>query len=432
MSRELIGYELGFNLFDENGETAVSMLRGTGAPGGDASFQDAALPGSMFQNTGGEIYVKKTAGTGADKWKKLSDADDLLNLSWRSEKVRFATDDVLAAGTIDITTITDNESMVIGDIVVGEYLLSDLGGTPLLFEITAKPGGDDITIAAASDPLAANDSFVVQKWLPDSPGAQENAALAHYNGSTVIKLADVDWNFATGINLAAGYAAASGDPAAGDSLQVAMQKVDGNIDAVNSAMGIAQGATDMGAYTGALLNDNESTKQNIQQLETEAEALRSSLGGSAGDTDMGTYTGNIISDNVNQRVVNQELESAIEDIQSSVGPADIAQNTPTTVDTVLVDEVQYVEWEVVAHDIGDPTKVKKFKISGFHNGHAGADATAVNDSVYQIDKIGSSFNVQASAVLAGAAGAQTMGLELETSDSDGIRYAVRRTSVLAL
>ena len=40
-----------------------------------------------------------------------------------------------------------------------------------------------------------------------------------------------------------------------------------------AAIGIADGDQNMGVYTGALINDNETIKQNIQQLETAVEAL---------------------------------------------------------------------------------------------------------------------------------------------------------------
>jgi len=433
MSRDIAGFELGFNLFEENGDSPISTLRGSGAPGADGSFQDNANPGSFYHNSAGEVYVKKSAGAGTDKWSKLSDADDLLNLSWRGEVVRALTDDTVAAGSVDPTSWSDNETPVAaGDFTVGEFVIGDADGTPALFEVTAI-SAPNITLAAAADPLANNDAFIVRNYLPDSPASQENDALVVYNGSVMIKLADVDWNFADGINIAAGYAASAGDVSSSDTVQGALQKLDGNLDNTSSILGRnVQSDSDMGNYTGSLLNDGESIKQNIQQLETEAQALRTSLGGVAGDVDMGVYTGNIISDNVNQRTVNQELESAIEALESTAGPADIAQNTPTVVDTVLVDEFQSAEWEVTAHDIGDPTKVRKFRIEGFHNGHAGADATVVKDDISRRQNIGGTFNIQASVVLSGTGASQTMGLQLDTSDADGIRYTVRRTGVAAL
>lgn len=429
MAREFFGFEKGLDFFAENGDAVqVRFLFGAAAPGGDAGDQDASPIGSVYARTSGEFYQKIANGGSAADWEKFGNVD-IDTLSWRSEKVRFATDDTLSAGTVDITTITDNEGMVIGDINVGEFVIGDRDGVPALFEVTAKPGGDDITLAAASQPIASNDTFMVQQYLPDSPAAQEGQAIVHVPtaGSPAIKIADVNWNFADGISLAAGYTPASGDISSADTVQSAVEKLDGNVDALTSAVGVAQGDNDMGTYTGSLLNDNESAKQNIQQLETESEALRSSLGGSVGDTDMGTYTGSTISDNVDQRTVNQELETAIEAISpTSVGPADLAQATPTTVDTVLVDECQSVEWEVTAHDIGDPTKVQILTITAFHDGHAGADAANVKDMVYAKAKLGGNFNLSADAVLSGTGAAQTIGLQLETSDSDGIRYTVQR------
>ena len=110
---------------------------------------------------------------------------------------------------------------------------------------------------------------------------------------------------------------------------------------IRTTTGTADGDTDMGTYTGTLINDNESTKQNIQQLETPVEvnsaevvAQRTTSGTSATDTDMGTYTGGIITDNVSQRAINQQLEDAIESIPSGLafqGNWNASTNTPTLV-----------------------------------------------------------------------------------------------------
>jgi hypothetical protein len=211
------------------------------------------------------------------------------------------------------------------------------------------------------------------------------------NGEFYTKIADAnataDWELKSAGNnvIMVGYTPANGDVTVGDTYDEAFEKLDGNQRDLTTAAGIAQGATDMG-----------------------------------------TYTGNIISDNVVQTVVNQELESAIEAIKTDVGPANIAQNVATVVDSVLVDDCQRVEWEVTAHDIGTPANVKTFQISGFHNGHAGADATLVKDKVYDKSKLGGNFNLQSSVTITGAAGAQAMNLVLETSDTDGIRYTASR------
>jgi len=441
MAREGFGIEKLLRIEAENNDSVnVEILFGSAAPGADGGEQDDAPLGSLYIRQNGALstlYQKQTDTNLAADWIENGSSSITVGV-WRPEKVSVLTDDIQGAGVRDIVAspFSDDDAPVltISDFVVGEFIISDADGTPTLLEIT-NVASPNVTFAVASTALSQDDTFLIRNYLPDAPGSQEGQAIANYNGSVMVKIGDVDWDFATGINISGSYTPASGNPDSNDSVESALEKIDGNVDQLTAAVGVAQGDGDMGTYTGALLNDNESAKQNIQQLESEAEASRTTMGTAAGDTDMGTYTGNLLNDNESAKQNIQQLETAVEALQDEVGevgPANIPQSTPTTVDTVLVDECQYAEWEVVAHDIGDPTSVKRAKVSGFHNGHAGADATSVSDSVFDTKRIGSNFNLQLSVVLAGAAGAQTMGLQIETSDSDGIRYTARRTCVLAL
>jgi len=400
MAREGFGIEKLLRIEATNDDSVnIEILFGSAAPGGDGGEQDDAPLGSLYLRQNGSnstLYQKQTDTNLAADWIENGASNAVIGV-WRPEKVSVLTNDTQGAGVRDVVAnpFSDDDAPVLGasDFVVGEFIISDADGTPTLLEIT-NVAAPNVTFAVASTALSQDDTFLIRNYLPDTPGSQEGQAIANYNGTVMVKIGDVDWDFATGINLSSGYTPGSGDISSSDTVESAIEKLDGNVDALTSAVGVSQGDTNMGTYTGSLLNDNESAKQNIQQLETAVEALQNETG--------------------------------------EAGPADIAQNTPTTVDTVLVDECQYAEWEVVAHDIGDPTAVKRAKVSGMHNGHAGADATVVNDSVFDTKRIGSNFNLQLSVVLSGAGAAQTMGLEIETSDADGIRYSVRRTCVAAL
>ena len=124
MSRDFKGVERGLLVTDTNSDDGVVIgLSGTGAPLGTSGPTAEAGIGSTYGNrTNGDQYKKITSTNSAADW-VLSDAGGVTidELSWRNEKVRFATDDTLSAGTFDITTLTDNDDMVIGDINVGEY-----------------------------------------------------------------------------------------------------------------------------------------------------------------------------------------------------------------------------------------------------------------------------------------------------------------------
>jgi len=71
MARQLFQVEGGYS--DGN----ISYLSGAGAPGGDASFQDAAPVGSIYEDTTSLAkYRKITAGTGTAMWKLAVSASD--------------------------------------------------------------------------------------------------------------------------------------------------------------------------------------------------------------------------------------------------------------------------------------------------------------------------------------------------------------------
>ena len=284
-------------------------------------------------------------------------------------------------------------------------------------------------VSAAADPLVDNDSFVVRRYLPDTPAAQENMALVVYNGSTMLKLADVDWNFATGIELSSGYTSGSGDISSSDTVESAIEKLDGNVDNLTSAVGVSQGDTNMGTYTGSLINDNESAKQNIQQLESEAEAIRTLSGTSSGDTDLGTFPGGIIADNEDIKGALEDLEGAIEALPVPVSGEVTGITTITTINTFLVDSFDSAEWEIVVFEEATPANKKSLKISAVHDGTASADATDFDRSTFARNRVGSNFNAAFSIDLNGTGTSQTMRLRCSSSTA-GVTVRFRRTTIL--
>jgi hypothetical protein len=205
---------------------------------------------------------------------ELNSATAAVIGTWRPEAVVLVTDAVQGAGTRDVVAnpFSDDEGtkVPIGDYEIGKYIISDADGTPVLLEITAV-SGDDVTFAVASNPLAQSDSFVVQHYLPDSPDGQEKEAIAIYNGSVMVKISDIDWNFADGINMAAGYTAQNGSISSSDTVNSAIEKLDGNQQDLISLSGVAQGEIDLGAFTGSVIPDDQTIKQALQALETETE-----------------------------------------------------------------------------------------------------------------------------------------------------------------
>jgi len=227
-------------------------LQGTAAPGGDASIQDAAGIGSMYHNTTSGAIFKKIANVGSTAdWTELGNVN-LSNLKWRNEKIGALTDDSVAPGSaIDMTAWTDNEKGFGGDdMSIGDHVLVDGDGTPVLLEMTAKVSDTSVTLAAAAQPIVDNNTFVVQSYLPDVGAAQEAQALVTIPvaGAAVIKISDFNWALATGISMN-GLAATTGALTGTETVQVAIEKIEkGLIDAL-AVIGVARNATSLGAFT---------------------------------------------------------------------------------------------------------------------------------------------------------------------------------------
>lgn len=434
MARQLFGLEKGIRLFAENGAAGVDVIFGAGAPGGDSGAQDAAPVGSLYQRTDGTLYQKKASANAAADWVRLATLDDIYNLAWRTEKVIAATGDAApsSGATIDLSSAPfgdDEGTQLAGaDFAVDTYIIFGVGGTPKLMRVS-NVAGDVITVVDAADPLSANDTFVCQNYLPDTPADQEASAIVHFNGTAVIKLSDFNWAIATGINLSGGYSGsgANANPAGGDSVETAIEKLDANQRDLVTLSGVALGAGDLGTFTGDIIADNSTVKAALQALETELVDTRDNVddlitlsGVAENATDLGTFTGGVIPDNSTIKGALQALETAQEGRTQAAGVT-----TATTLDSVLVDDVLGVEWEVHMREDATPANVRVEKIRALHNGHAGADANAVDDSSYGVIKLGSNFNAEVSVDLNGTGAAQELRLRVESSTA-GVTFTARR------
>jgi hypothetical protein len=375
-----------------------SPLIGTGAPGGDAALEDSAEKGSLYQQTDGDgsLYQKKADGTGADKWKRLANTDDLLGLSFRKELVRAATGDADPGATHDIgtTPFTDDNAPLLdgSDFTNGEHIIYGVGGTPVLKKIT-NIVGDVLTLAAADDPMADNDNFVIKNYLPDSPDDQEKEALVHYNGSAIIKIADFNWNVADGISLTGSWAQQNGTVAANDTVEVAIEKLAGNQIDLTTLSGVAQGAVNLGTFTGVTIPDNSNNKEALQALETKIELIDLEAGGG----------------------FSQE-----EDV-----------TTITTLDEVPVDDVLACEWELHMRDVDNPTRIRVEKVWVTHDGHDSADAVNYDVSVHTKLSIGPVFNRSVTIDLNGSGVGQTLRIRVASTETNGVHFTARRTDVRA-
>lgn len=289
------------------------------------------------------------------------------------------------------------------DAINGAVLVSQLAGA-------AAPGGD----AGPQDAAPIGSTY------------------QRTDGGFYVKTANVgatsDWALFAFV-LSGGYAPVNGDPTAGDTFEEAIAKLDGNQDDIQTSLGIAQGDVDFGTFTGAVIEDNRTAKEALQDLEDSLEALVTLSGVALDATDLGTFTGSIIVDNRTIKEAFQDLETYVESISGGTTAEETGITTATVVDSVLVDDHDSVEWEVVIFEEATPANKKFLKVTALHDGTASADATEVDDTVHTKLKVGSNFNAEVAVILSGAGGAQEMQLEV-TSSTAGVTARARRTTAI--
>ena len=274
-------------------------------------------------------------------------------------------------------------------------------------------------------------------------GPQDDAPISSIyhrnNGEFYVKTADTnaasDWKLVP-VQLSAGYLAANGTVAIGQSFEEAIEFLAGNQIDLTTLSGVSQGATDLGTFTGDIISDTVTNKVALQELETELVDTRQNVddlitlsGVAENATSLGAFTGVTIPDSSTNKAALQSLETALEAIEGGFAVLVSGITTLQDVDTFLVDNAHSLEWEIVAWEEATPANKIFQKITALHNGTASADATVVDDSVHTKLKVGANFNLVVAVDLNGAAGAQTIRLRASSS-SAGVAMEVRRTGVL--
>lgn len=436
MSRQRYGVEKGFNISLENSDIEVAWIAGTAAPDG-LGEQAAATIGSIYQriNTG-ELYQKKTNVGDATDWVIFATGTTVTR--WRPELVDVLTNDTQGAGVRDVVASPfsddDGTTLLPADFIVGHYILEDADGTPSLLEIT-NVSGDNVTFAAATA-LVDGDAFIAKNYLPDADG-QENQAIVVFSDAIMVKIADVDWNFATGISLSNAFVnTTNGTVTSADTVESGMEKLSGNQLDLTTLTGVAQGSTDLGTFTGATIPGAQTIKQAFQAVETAHEEVDQNVddlitlsGVAENATNQGTMSGgDILTDASTENALFLEIDGELTRQRGKTSAAGVT--TIATIDSVLVDNVANAQWQITVEQQSAPANKKHFSVFAGHNGHVAADATAVDDDVSKILKQGASFNASVSVDINGAAGAQVMRLRAASTEPGGINIYAKRIETL--
>lgn len=308
-------------------------------------------------------------------------------LRWIEEMVAVTADDLTTPPSGLSPAFSDNDGGLALPLTAGDRIYSTFDN-----KIYIASAGT----WAAGTAVLTGDQFFTHHNLLD-PVNQEKGAAFNYNGTSTVKVADFDFELATSINLSGGYTPANGSVAASDTVEEAVEKLDANQADLTTLSGEAQGAVNHGTFTEDIIQDNRNTHEALQDLETAVAA-------------------------------NEEEENTTTGIGS----------TFTTVDSVLVDEVDYAIWYVYAEGITDRGKKYATRVSAVHDGTPTADATvgtAGTDSDENLflefsgNKI-AGIDFQVIVVDNGGGAAQTMELQARATEAGGIDVTVKRAGAL--
>ena len=454
---------MGINaLFEARGglNIGIHMIAGDGAPGGAGGRPDDAMKGSLYMDeTNGQMYLKKTSGTGSDKWVRIQGQDDLndalLGQSWREPaNVRDgssyadmdAAETAMNTGTLDGISVGDG-SRILFDNITGEsknvFLISGTpgSGATLVEDGNTATKGDALYIQEGTDAgkqYAYNGSIWVQQgsassteigylqaFIGKSGNGNETPDFASNNvvtdGDTLEKaIGDLD----------AEIGSAVATPQSRTAGPISDQAINLNLEAIDDAIGANVTSTNQ-ATSGDSVNENISALDSaigddvsgaeirtvgaisVQDVNANLEALDEAIGADITSTKI-AQTGNSVNANISA------LDVVLADAKTESKTDSVT--TATTLDTVLVDHVLAVEWLVHARSTVTASNIWTGKVLAIHNGTSSADATDANYNTFAILRTGSAIpTLDFEVDLTGVGAAQTMRLRASSGQAVNIR-----------
>ena len=189
MAKEYFNVERGFQIDD----TGVAFISGTGAPGGSGDADTVGVGSQYLDDSTGFLYMKVTAGTGADKWRKQANQDDVDAVSsgttWREPAIvkddtlyanLAAAESAMNAGTVDGVAVSTGDRILYTNIT-GEnanvYVVTGtVGAGATLVEDDAAVDGFTVWVeqgTTAADTLWVYDGAA---WIQRGSGDQTELA----------------------------------------------------------------------------------------------------------------------------------------------------------------------------------------------------------------------------------------------------------------
>ncbi len=454
-------------LFEARGGLSIGgahFLSGTGAPGGAGGRPDDALRGSMYlDETNGQMYLKQSTGTGADKWIRMQHQDDLdnalLGLSWRDPaKVRDGTAhaDLAAAETavntlpyeIDGVVVADGDRILFDNITGANKNVFFVSGTPgsgatLVEDANAASKGDAVYLQEGTDAgkqFSYNGSTWVQQgsassteigYLQTFIGKSGNGnETPNYASNNVVTDGDSLETAIGGLDAEVGAAVAT--PQARTAGPISDQAVNLNVEALDDAIGADITSTNQ-ATAADSVNENVSALDAAIGADVATPQTRTAGAISAQATNLNVEA---LDDAIGADVTSTKIATAADSVNANISALDDvlgdaktekkadAVTTAATIDSILVDGVLEVEWTVHARSTVTPSKVRSAKVLAIHNGTSTGDATDVAYNHYAVLRMGGNISgLDYEVDLNGTGAAQEMRLRVSSTEAVNIRIS---------
>jgi len=315
-------FNVGVGLADDR----ISYLSGTGIPGADASYQDAAEVGSKYADIAtGEQYRKITAGSGTGNWDRIPTLADLTGQTnedpWRNPAVVY-TEATEAAVLTDI----DTDDIIDGVTVVsGDRILINEATNPNVFIVGGSTGAWTLTEDANAE--TAGDTVKIIGGSKDGNEYTYNGTLWIWTGSSTEGEDGFQNTFMgkTVVGVEAPAYSTNNVVANGDSLTTAIGKLDTQVgtntsDISTNVASISTNSSNIATNTGNITTNSTNIATNVTNIATNTGNITTNSTNIATNvTNIATNTGNITANT-----------TAITNLQSATGLAGTYVATPAS------------------------------------------------------------------------------------------------------
>lgn len=369
MAIDLFRVQNGFGVFGRS-----SILSGSGAPGGDTSFQDAAAQGSIFLRTDiSGIYLKVgTANSTADWTKLLSSAGQYIIAP------ADAADSTLYANLAAAVSAYNGTNTVDGVTITSGFriLLTNLtSGTETVYDVTGSSGAWTLTADTSFTPTAGDEIYIID-------GTTYGGDIFTYDGA--------NWQVQSG-------------------------------STIFNELGYIR------TFIGKNAAGNETPDYSSNNYVTDGTSLETAIG--AIDNAVFTAIGNRTYTNPNFITSSQSITASLQALDSGLeafGQSAVSSTvtTATTVDTVNCRKYDCVLWVVKCVDHSSPANKETVQIFATHDATPSVDATVTDFNVASILTVGTpptglGFDV----TLSGTGASQVMNLRVTSTTSVDVKVA---------